>query len=255
MSSSQSQLPAANSAAEIIPGTWAAIMEDRRTTDPNRLICPYIPIEDIPKPLHRWYRLGPERLPPGFVEGNGIPFFHRPHFEDLVRRRKNMAERMAANTELPYRFGFENGRIELPPDVQVVDSRASKRKRDISPSPASSPPTRQVSRRAWATSDADCLFPSPENMGFMEFRGYVDRRDGGSPAGTSSFGVQLPPSPYEQRPEQSERQSRAPCQLLGPGSSRTRSQRGSKGRNDSVGSEQAPQPRPPKPSVPLHPWK
>jgi len=255
MASSQSQLPAANNAAEIIPDTWAAIMEDRRTTDPNRLICPYIPIEQIPKPLRRWYRLDPERVPPGFVEGNGIPFFHRPHFEELVQRRRNIAQRMAADTGLPYRFNFENGRIELPPGVQVVGSRTSKRKRDLSPSPAPSSSVQQVSRRRWATSDADCLFPSAENMEFMEFRENANRRNGGSSAGTSSFGLQLPPSSYERRPEQSERQSRAPCQPPGPGSSRTRSQRGSKGRNDSVSNEQAPQPRSPKPPVPLYPWK
>lgn len=255
MASSQSQLPAANNAAEIIPGTWAAIMEDRRTTDPNRLICPYIPIEQIPKPFRRWYRLGPERVPPGFVEGNGVPFFHRPHFEELVQRRRNIAQRIAADTRLPYRFNFENGRIELPPHVEVTDSRSSKRKRDLSPSPASSPPTRQVSRRRWAESDTDCLFPSAENMEFMKFRGYVDRQDGGSPAGTLSFGMRLPDFSYERRAEQSERQPRAPCQPPGPGSSRTRSQRGSKGRNDSVGNEQAPQPRSPRPPVPLYPWK
>ncbi|GAB7327066.1 hypothetical protein MBLNU13_g10993t1 [Cladosporium sp. NU13] len=254
MSSSQSQLPAAKNAAEIAPGTWAAIMEERRTTNPDRLICPYIPIEDIPRPLHRWHRFCLERVPPGFVEGNGIPFFHRPQFEELVRRRRNIAERMKASTGLPYRFNFENGRIELPPDVQVVDSRLTKRKRDLSPSPASFSSARQVTPRGWAARDSDCLFPSPENMEFMECMRQVDRRDGRSSTGESTFGVRLPPFSHEQRSEQSdERRSQAPCQPPGPGSSRTRSQRGSKGRSDSVGNEQPPQPRSPKPPDPLYP--
>ena len=256
MSSSQSQLPTTNNTAEIIPGTWAAIMEERRTTNPNRLICPYILIVDIPRPLHRRHRFCLERVPPGFVEGNVIPFFHRPQFEELVRRRRGIAEKIKASTGLPYRFNFENGKIELPPDVQVVDNRSSKRKRDLLPSSAPSASARQLSPRGWAARDTDCYSPSPENMEFMEFMRQVDRENGRYSTGTSSFGVRAPTFSQERRPEQSDgRRSRAPCQPPGPGSSRTRSQRGTKGRNDFLGNEQAPQTRSPKPPVPLYPWQ
>ena len=55
MSSTQSQSPVVNNEVEITPGTWEAIMEERRIANPSRLMFPYIPVKKIPYPLRRWY--------------------------------------------------------------------------------------------------------------------------------------------------------------------------------------------------------
>jgi hypothetical protein len=132
MSSYQSQLPAANNAPETIPGTWEAIMERRRITKPSRLMHPYIPVESIPRKIRPWYPVDGEGVPPGFVEGHGSPFFDLPLFKETVGKRMATADKLRIDTGLPYRFNLENGKIELPADGQVADSRRPlKRKRDL----------------------------------------------------------------------------------------------------------------------------
>jgi hypothetical protein len=253
MSSYQSQLPAANNAPETIPGTWEAIMERRRITKPSRLMHPYIPVESIPRKIRPWYPVDGEGVPPGFVEGHGSPFFDLPLFKETVGKRMATADKLRIDTGLPYRFNLENGKIELPAGVQVADSRRPlKRKRDLISSPASPATWQQLTPRPWAPDNTNCMFPSKENMEYME---YMSLQQGGLSMQTPSFGVRLPSSSSDQLAAQIERRSRALCSPPGPGSSRGRTPHVSRARSDSMGGAQDPQPRPPKPPVPLYPWK
>jgi len=258
MSSSQLQSPAANDTAEIIPGTWAAIMERRRITKPSRLMFPYIPIERIPEMLRRWSPFGCEGLPPGYVvvEGGELPVFRRRQFEKLIRSRKAIAAKMQTDTELPYRFNFENGKIDLPPDVLVDDRcRPLKRKRSISSAPAVNSSARQVVPRRWSPHHTDCKFPSQENLEYMDYVQLRDQLEGRPSMGTSSFGMRLPTRQRERSAAHFETCPRTLCLPLRPGSSRERTQHVNQGRTVSVDGTQAPQQRPPKPPVPLYPWK
>lgn len=259
MSSSQSQLPAANNAADIIPGTWAAIMERRRITKPSRLMFPYIPVERIPEMLRRWYPFGCEGLPPGcvVVEGLELPVFRRRQFEKVIQSRKVIAAKMQADTEVPYRFNFDNGTIDLPPDVQVEDRhRPVKRKRSLSSAPAVHSSARQVVPWRWSPHHTDCKFPSQENVEYMDYMQLRDQLEGRPSMGTSSFGMRLPTRPRERSAAHFERCPRTLCLPLRPSSSRERTQHVREACTGSTGEAQAPQQqqRPPKPPVPLYPW-
>lgn len=257
MSSSQLQPAGVDSEAEITPGTWAAIMEERRNIEPSRLMFPCITVDRIPKKIRRWYPFGLEGVPPGFMaRPDGTPFFHRPRLEELICRRHTIAERQAFETGLPFRFNLDNGKIDLPSDVQVPDSRQSlKRKRVLSPSPASPTSARQVIARRMFPHDTNCMFPSQENLEYMGYMKYMSRREGGSSMGMLDYNVQPPSPSNEPSAAQPERRSRALCSPPGPGSSRDRTPNRSKVRSDSTSSAQDPQPRLPKPPVPLYPWK
>jgi len=257
-SQTQAQLPVANNAPEIIPGTWEAIMEQRRITKPSRLISPYIPVTNITEKLRQWYPFGSEGIPPGFAEGgDGPPFFHLPLFQELIRIRKVIAGRMASSSGLPYRFNFENGQIDLPPRLQGADSRPLKRKRSHSrfSSPAAFSSARQVQPLHSFPYETHCMWPSEENLEYMKYMNLMKRLDRRRSSGTSSSDVRLPSASHERSAAEPERRSRAPCSPPGPGSSRERTPRHSEERSDSTSRTQAPQPRPPKPPVPLYPWK
>jgi len=171
-----------------------------------------------------------------------------------------MAEKMQTDTGRPYRFNIENGTIDLRPDAcaQVADRQPLKRKRSLSPSPASPSSSRQVSpRSSRSLRNTDCKFPSAENIEYMEYMETRNRLEGGAPNSQSGFGVRLPTLSYERSTAPPERRSRAPCQPPGPGSSHMRSQQhdGSRVRSDSVGNAPASPSGPPKPPVPVYPWK
>jgi hypothetical protein len=252
MSSSQPQLPAANNTPEIIPGTWEAIMERRRITKPSRLMHPYIPVESIPKKIRPWYPFDGEGVPPKFAEGHGPPFFDLPLFKETVGKRMATAEKLRVDTGLPYSFNLKNGKIELPAEVRLADSRRTlRRKRDFLSEPAYDPSVLEVAPRPWSPNDTNCMFPSPKNLEHMK---YMSLQRAGSDMESPGFGVRLPSHVHEPSVAQSERRSRALCSPPEPGSSKQRTPHVSKGRSDSMNGAQDPQPRPPKPPVPLYPW-
>jgi hypothetical protein len=222
-------------------------MEQRRITKPSRLISPYIPVMNITEKLRRWYPFGSEGIPPGFAEGgDGPPFFHLSLFQELIRIRKTIAERIASSSGLPYRFNFENGQIDLPPQPQVADRRPLKRKRSHSrfSSPAVFSSARQVQPLRSFPYETHSMWPSEENIEYMKYMDLMKRLERRRSSGTSGASMRLPPSPYEQSATHNERRSRALC-----------SPRHSEERSDSTSRTQAPQPRPAKPPVPLYPWK